>query len=300
MNRRKPQPHHYGRRRGGRICNRSRIRSHSRRQNRSTADHGRTEPDHSHSTPKHSRPRLTPTRKPKHSRRRLTPTPQPKRSRRPLGTPTPSGRSRGGSGPRYLQVKQGRRPLRTATPSGQSPGGSGPRHLATEARPATTMDAESATETEAAATADTRAKPETEAEPAPLPRQSVQPLRPPPLHWRTTNEPGTSAVATKAEPSAARQADADRSRNESTDKTQVTGPPRRAAVRRATLGVLLVTLLWTIVGVASSGHRGGCRPEGRPRDRHSAQSPWGTLHGGWASSSSEPSGSGPTQGESPG
>jgi hypothetical protein len=48
----------------------------------------------------------------------------------------------------------------------------------------------------------------------------------------------------------------------STDMTQVTGSPRRAAVGRAALGVLLVTLLWTIVGVASPASAEAADPKG--------------------------------------
>jgi hypothetical protein len=48
----------------------------------------------------------------------------------------------------------------------------------------------------------------------------------------------------------------------STDMTQVTGSPRRAAVGRAALGVLLVTLLWTIVGVAHPATAEAAEPKG--------------------------------------
>jgi hypothetical protein len=48
----------------------------------------------------------------------------------------------------------------------------------------------------------------------------------------------------------------------STDMSQVTESPRQAAVRRATLGVLLVILLWTIVGVASPATAEAAEPKG--------------------------------------
>ncbi len=44
--------------------------------------------------------------------------------------------------------------------------------------------------------------------------------------------------------------------------TQAAGPPRRAAVRRATLGVLLVTLLWTMISVANPATAEAAEPTG--------------------------------------
>ena len=43
---------------------------------------------------------------------------------------------------------------------------------------------------------------------------------------------------------------------------QATGPPLRAAARRATFGVLLVTLLWTLVGIAHPVHASAAEPTG--------------------------------------